>query len=71
MSETMRYSCGATSCAEDAIVSKSEVTFPSPIKVPHSANLHQMVLRLLQAIVDPIVDHFLDPDKAMIEAEEL
>jgi len=39
----------------DAIVSKSEVTFPSPIK----------------AIVDPIVDHFLDPDKAMIEAMSL
>ncbi|CAE7201453.1 Slc34a2 [Symbiodinium natans] len=39
----------------DAIVSKSEVTFPSPIK----------------AIVDPIVDHFMDPDKAVIKALSL
>jgi len=39
----------------DAIVSKSEVSFPSPIK----------------AIVNPIVDHFLDPDKAVIKAMSL
>ncbi|CAE7458265.1 SLC34A1 [Symbiodinium microadriaticum] len=41
--------------SEDAIVSKSEVSFPSPIK----------------AIVNPIVDHFLDPDKAVIKAMSL
>ena len=75
LSETMRWSCGATLCAEDAIVSKSEVSFPSPIKVPHPAiqqtrtRWHNFceLLRLLQAIVNPIVDHFLDPDKAVIK----